>query len=299
LYFSSQGHITMGGYDILCSRLLPSGEWSEPENLKFPINTTDDDLFYFPWHNGKIGYFSVYDKEGIGKEDIYAIQAASDKTYAEVLAELVKDEIPPLVPVETALTEVKPVSDTARPAALAELVEKAQVEPLKTTDTLADDKFKPEAQDEKIAEETTVEMVREVVLNPVYFAFDNFQLSETGKSELKKLADLMQTIPESTLKLFGYADAIGTAEYNAILSEKRAIAAMKFMISLGIEAKRLTATGLGETNFVAINKNPDGTDNPEGRRLNRRIEFEIWGIDTDKIRIVRPAIPENLRYKGK
>lgn len=299
LFFSSQGHITMGGYDIFCSRLLPAGEWSEPENLKYPINTTDDDLFYFPWHNGKIGYFSVYDKDGIGKEDIYAFQTASDKTYAEVLAELVKDELPPLVPEVTALSEEKPVSDTTRPVALAVMVEKAQVEPLKTTDTLTVDKSKPEPEAEKMAKETTGEMVQEIVLNPVYFDFDNFQLSETGKSELKKLADLMQTIPESSLKLFGYADAIGTAEYNTILSEKRAVAAMKFMISLGIEAKRLSATGLGETNFVAINKNPDGTDNPEGRRLNRRIEFEIWGIDTDKIMIVRPPIPENLRYKGK
>jgi len=71
------------------------------------------------------------------------------------------------------------------------------------------------------------------------------------------------------------------------------------MISLGIDAKRLTVKGLGETNFAAVNKNPDGTDNPEGRRLNRRIEFEIWGIDTDKIMIIHPAIPDHLRYKSK
>jgi outer membrane protein OmpA-like peptidoglycan-associated protein len=333
LYFSSQGHITMGGYDIFCSRLLPSGTWSEPENLRYPINTTDDDLFYYPWHNGKIGYLSVYEKEGIGKEDIYAFQTGSDKTYAEILADLVKDELPPIQPEETALTEEKPVSDTAKqPSALEELAEKVQTEPAqgreepsdldKLAETIQPDgtqeakepsaadrlaeKVQTEPQkttdaqpDEKLQKDTAGTMVREMVLNPVYFAFDNFKLSETGKDELKKLADLMQTLPSSTLKLFGYADAVGTAEYNASLSEKRAIVALKFMISLGIEAKRLTATGLGETNFAAINKNPDGTDSPEGRRLNRRIEFEIWGIDTDKIMIVRPAIPENLRYKSK
>jgi outer membrane protein OmpA-like peptidoglycan-associated protein len=314
LYFSSQGHITMGGYDIFCSRLLPSGIWSEPENLKYPINTTDDDLFYFPWHNGRIGYFSVYKKEGIGKEDIYALQTASDKTYAEVLDELVKDVLPSIQPEEKALAEEKPVSDTAKPSAPEEIAEKVQPEPAQVaieiaaadklaekvqTEAQIDDKSKPENQAEKMAKESTSAMVREIILSPVYFDFDNFQLSETGKNELKKLADIMQTLPSSTLKLFGYADAIGTAEYNAILSEKRAIAAMKFIISQGVEAKRLTAKGLGETNFAAINKNPDGTDNPEGRRLNRRIEFEIWGIDTNKITIVHPAIPENLRYKSK
>jgi outer membrane protein OmpA-like peptidoglycan-associated protein len=167
-----------------------------------------------------------------------------------------------------------------------------------TTEAQPDDTSRPENLAEKLAKETTGAMVKEIILNPVYFAFDNFQLSETGKNELKKLADFMQKLPSSTLKLFGYADAIGPAEYNAKLSEKRAITAMKFMISLGIEAKRMSATGLGETNFAAINKNPDGTDNPEGRRLNRRIEFEIWGVDTDEIRIIHPAIPENLRYKS-
>ena len=133
LYFSSQGHITMGGYDVFCSRLLPSGIWSEPENLKYPINTTDDDLFYYPWYNGKIGYFSVYDKEGLGKEDIYAFQSGSDKNYAEILADLVKDEIPPMQP-ELALTEEKPVSDTGKQPSEAEvLAEKilTQPEPVK------------------------------------------------------------------------------------------------------------------------------------------------------------------------
>jgi outer membrane protein OmpA-like peptidoglycan-associated protein len=335
LYFSSQGHTTMGGYDIFCSRLLPSGAWSEPENLKYPINTTDDDLFYFPWHNGRIGYVSEYDNNGIGKEDIYAIQAGSDKTYAEVLADLVKEEVPSIRPEEKIMAEEKPVPDTTmkpseleklaeklpaeqeqvmkepseiekvaetvqpqpsqeekQPAAIERPVEKVQTEPQ------PEEKAKPETMVDKLAKETAEAMVREIVLNPVYFAFDNYQLSETGKTELKKLADFMQTVPASTLKLFGYADAIGPADYNIILSEKRAIAAMKFMISIGVEAKRMTIKGLGETNFAAINKNPDGTDCPEGRRLNRRVEFEVWGIDTDKIMIKRPEIPENLRYKG-
>ena len=136
-------------------------------------------------------------------------------------------------------------------------------------------------------------------MNPVYFAFDNFQLSETGKKELKLLAELLTAMPEYTLKLFGYADAMGSAQYNLTLSEKRAISAMKYMISLGIETKRLSAVGLGETNFVAINTNPDGSDNPDGRKLNRRVEFEIVGIDAGKILIRRPVIPENLKYKSK
>ena len=48
LYFSSQGHENMGGYDIFKSKIGPANQWSTPENLKYPINTTDDNLFYYP-----------------------------------------------------------------------------------------------------------------------------------------------------------------------------------------------------------------------------------------------------------
>jgi hypothetical protein len=48
LYFSSKGHKSMGGYDIFLSEKFPEGLWSPPENIGYPINTPDDDLFYFP-----------------------------------------------------------------------------------------------------------------------------------------------------------------------------------------------------------------------------------------------------------
>ena len=313
LYFSSQGHITMGGYDIHMARLSSSGTWSEPENLKYPINTTDDDLFYFPWHNGKIGYISLFEKEGLGKEDIYAIQPQTGKTYDEILTDMIDEEMPVVSP------ELIPVKDEKQPAPVEKATEIIQPVQPETAEAQPADTAKQPVPGEKVTEivqpvqpetaevqpvekaETDIipeTIAKEIVLNPVYFAFDNSQLSETGMNELKKLAEVLQTIPGSTLKLIGYADAVGPAPYNLTLSEKRAISAMKFLVSLGIEAKSLTAIGLGETNFAAINRNPDGTDNPQGRKLNRRVEFEIIGIDTDRVLIKRPVIPENLRYKS-
>ena len=57
----------------------PANQWSAPENLKYPINTTDDNLFYYPWHNARIIFASLIRPEGLGKEDIYAIQPEDDK----------------------------------------------------------------------------------------------------------------------------------------------------------------------------------------------------------------------------
>ena len=71
LYFSSYGHYNMGGYDIFYSRKNSDGTWAEPVNVGYPINTTDDDLFFQPVNNGNGAYYSLYSPRGIGRHDIY------------------------------------------------------------------------------------------------------------------------------------------------------------------------------------------------------------------------------------
>ena len=72
LYFSSQGHKTMGGFDIFKS-VYENGKWSEPENLGYPINTPDDDLFFSISANGRHAYFSSSREDGKGEQDLYKI----------------------------------------------------------------------------------------------------------------------------------------------------------------------------------------------------------------------------------
>lgn len=72
MYFSSQGHNTMGGYDIFKS-VFENGRWSEPENLGWPINTPDDDVFFVISASGKHGYYSSARADGFGGRDIYRI----------------------------------------------------------------------------------------------------------------------------------------------------------------------------------------------------------------------------------
>ena len=74
LFFSSQGHDNMGGYDLFRSDLQSNGLWSTPKNLGYPINTPDDDIFFMPAGDGKSGYYSRFKETGgYGKEDIYKI----------------------------------------------------------------------------------------------------------------------------------------------------------------------------------------------------------------------------------
>jgi hypothetical protein len=75
LFFCSKGHTTMGGYDIFVSKRM-DGKWIEPENLGYPLNTTDDDIFYFPIGDGTKGFISRTTLESQGDNDIYLVTIA-------------------------------------------------------------------------------------------------------------------------------------------------------------------------------------------------------------------------------
>ena len=78
LFFSSRGHFNMGGYDIFYSSFLDDGKLSVPLNVGYPLNSTDDDVFFKPVNDGYEGYLSKEGTGGFGKQDIYRIEIFSD-----------------------------------------------------------------------------------------------------------------------------------------------------------------------------------------------------------------------------
>ena len=77
LYYSSRGQQSMGGYDIFISRRNENGEWGKPENIGYPINTADDDIYYMVTGDGTTGYFSSSRVGGYGQQDIYTVTLES------------------------------------------------------------------------------------------------------------------------------------------------------------------------------------------------------------------------------
>jgi hypothetical protein len=73
LYFSSQGHPSMGGYDIFTSTLTENG-WEKPINLGYPVNSLEDDIFFNTTPDGKRAYFSSYKEDSYGETDIYMLK---------------------------------------------------------------------------------------------------------------------------------------------------------------------------------------------------------------------------------
>lgn len=93
LYFSSQGHNSIGGYDIFKTILDDkTKKWSVPENIGFPVNTTDDDVFYVVSANGKHGYYTSVNSNGFGGRDLYMISFITEEKKEKPI-ETRRDEI--------------------------------------------------------------------------------------------------------------------------------------------------------------------------------------------------------------
>ncbi len=89
LFFSSEGHEGMGGYDIFYSE-KKSGSWSTPVNVGYPINSTDNDIFFAPNENGSFAYCSQFSKKGFGGQDIYQFQLLDLPGYNNLIVEGIK-----------------------------------------------------------------------------------------------------------------------------------------------------------------------------------------------------------------
>lgn len=252
LYFSSQGHTNMGGYDFFVTYKTDSG-WSGAENLKFPLNTTDDDVFYYPWNNGEIGYVHKILDDTKGSWDIYRVEFIIEKELQEEITEQVVEDV--------------------------DEEEEMQI---------------PEEQKLPIAAEPVV-----IEYKPVLFGFDNYKLTAEAKEDIDKILIIIKENKDLNVKIVGYTDALGPEKYNQMLSERRAVTVLNYLISKGIDKERLSVLGKGEMDFIAINSNPDGSDNPEARKYNRRVEFEIIQTSEKEYVIKRiNIVPEEYRFTG-
>lgn len=108
-------------------------------------------------------------------------------------------------------------------------------------------------------------------------AFDSGKaaLKPEGEKSLEKVAVVLSQYPDSKVFITGYTDNQGGAKPNLLLSEKRAEAVRDWFVKHGVAAAAITTKGMGEENPVATNQNVGGTDNPDGRRQNRRVEITV------------------------
>lgn len=113
-------------------------------------------------------------------------------------------------------------------------------------------------------------------LKGVTFGYDTAELSAEATAVLDEAVEILRRHPSLTVEVAGHTDSRGAADYNQRLSERRAQAVYDYLVENGIDRSRLLGPkGFGETRPLVPNQNPDGSDNPEGRASNRRVELNI------------------------
>ncbi|GAG16439.1 unnamed protein product, partial [marine sediment metagenome] len=135
------------------------------------------------------------------------------------------------------------------------------------------------------------------IIRSIFFNFDDYSINKFAQKELERLYVVMNKNPSLVLEVVGHSDSMGSDEYNQILSEKRANSVVNFLVNKGISVDRFIVRGVGESKYIAINKNSDGTDNPDGRSYNQRADINILKSDNKFIISENVFVPDHLKIK--
>jgi len=314
LYFSSNGHKTMGGFDIFLSNINENGQWSQPENLGYPINTTDDDIFYVPTADGKGAYYSSFREGGYGEKDLYYMHVPEQKEAGlTVFRGTILDQyggVPENLNITVTDNITGDIVGTYAPNVKTGKYLFILPPGGNYNITYEAEGYLFHSENIEVSQESAYQIINrpieltdlkvgnKVVLKNIFFESGKATLMPESKTELEKLKQILLKNPKLTIEIGGHTDSKGRDEFNMKLSQDRANAVANELINSGIDSRRIKAVGYGETMPIAINTNPDGSDNKEGMAINRRFEFKILSLDGSNIEVEEPVkVPEELKKK--
>lgn len=287
LYFASNGLTGFGGFDIFYSE-RENDQWNKPENMGYPINTSEDQVSLFITSDGKKGYYSHEVSNNPGQKGrIYqfnvpeSVQVKYKTSYvtgrvldadtkmpiqADIeLYDLKKDSREAYAGSDSVTGEYLIVLTEGSDYALYVNKEGYLFESL-SFEYGMNDKIEPVNIDIYLK---PLKSGAGVVLNNVFFDVDSYALKEKSKTELNKLVRFLKSDPTLKIEIAGHTDNTGGEQYNQQLSENRAKAVYEYLVKSGISKAQLSYKGYGQEAPAY----PNDTD--IHKKLNRRIEFKI------------------------
>jgi peptidoglycan-associated lipoprotein len=253
LYFSSDGHIGMGGLDIFKAVPQPDGSWTVT-NMKAPINSFADDFGIIFQDSQEKGIFSST-RKGRENDDLYSFELPPKRFN---VTGLVKDEKTGL-PVSGAVVQMI-ASDGANLQATTgtggdfKFALKEDVDYIflasKKGYLNGKEKETTKGQDKSRDYMVTILMTtidRPIELPNIFYDFGKWDLRPESMVALDKLVETLNDNPNITIELMSHTDSRDTEEYNLDLSQKRAQSVVTYLIEKGIDPARLTAKGYGES----------------------------------------------------
>ena len=258
LYFSSNGHLGLGGLDVFYSKNV-DGKWSNVRNVGLPVNSNSDDFAFKMGDDCTNGFVSSNRAGGAGSDDVYVVKKI--KPLCDILLESIVVDAKTDLPIDAALTSVKDntgIINNSKETSEEGLVDymfecEDEIQLLvskegyesKMIDIKVLDidppllKIKLDPIEELIVEE-------KIVLNPIYFEFDKANITNQAAFELDKLVSIMKKYPKMIIRAESHTDSRGPASYNKLLSERRAKSTAQYVISKGIDENRISGFGMGE-----------------------------------------------------
>ncbi len=296
LYFSSNGHVGLGGLDVFEVTYTEEG-FEEVKNLGMPINSSKDDFSYIVNEKNQKGYFASNRANGKGDDDIYGFKRliieevpASKNAIAGVVTELVTGDIMPNALVELLdennikLKEMVADDDgnfvfedlEADKSYTIKATKDQYKENIKEVSTVKNDTVKVDLAINRMLELITIEDgIRKLKMDNILFNFDKFNIRQDASEELDKLVNIMNEYPTLVIRIESHTDSRGNKAYNKYLSDQRAKSSREYLLSKGIDKDRIeSAIGYGEERLL---NECDGSIKCAEKMhlLNRRSEFII------------------------
>lgn len=299
-YFSSNGHISLGGFDIFSSSKDDDDKWSEPVNMLLPVNSSVDDYDFVLNENSELGFLTS-NRPGTTTErsitccdDIFMLKSTVINLYVKGLVYIETENsrfvIDNAKVIATGNNKNEQIFDftgnffnfkiepgywyevTAQADGYESKTVKFSTLDLTKSDTLYYDIF--------LKEKLPVAVDERKIIGTIYYEFGKAQLTADAPKTLAEVVEFLKTNSKTIIEIAAHTDSLGDKDINLKVSKQRSEAARNYLISQGIDKNRLISKWYGMEKPKAPNTKDDGSDNPEGRALNRRTEFII--IDKQK-----------------
>lgn len=309
IYFASDGHPGLGGLDVFVAELQANGTYVKALNVGEPINTHFDDFGFIINEESRMGYFTSNRTSGIGYDDVYSLTEyiALDFTCRQFISGIVSDK-----ETKKAIAGAKVALYDADENLMEEMVtaedgvyyfgvdcEKAYTVKIQALDYLPKELptevtekegdvvlpavmekpekiVEPEAPNmyENAAPVVGLDLAKKFRIEQIYFNTGRYNIRPDAAKQLDKIVAFMKEYPSIRIDIRSHTDSRGPEKQNQLLSENRAREIMAYIIRKGIDSKRLTAKGYGESQLV--NKCSDWVKCSEKEhQANRRSEFII------------------------
>ena len=302
LYFASDGHPGLGGMDLFEST-WDGEKWSEPKNLKPPMNSSGDDFSIGMYRDRKTknieGHFASNRSDNPGKTDdnlfsfnllpleftlsgtVYWVEKNEAVANAEVTLNIIEEESgePLTVPTNEEgkyFYELEPEKDYTVKGN-KEGFFASQVKEVSTVGYELSENFIRDLYIKKIPPS-------EIKLEGIYYGLDSFNLRKSSLTVLDSLYDILTQNPTLVIELASHTDCRATYDYNEELSQKRADTVVKYLTWKGIDRERMEPKGYGESKLVndcacegGSGKGRSCTE--EEHQANRRTTFRVLRAD--------------------